>query len=81
MINLNNYIEEKLKLNKDSGDDLFDRLIAAVGYAKREASANKEEYYVYKTEDSTYGVEENIDNYKIGDDSPNGTVVEIVKPR
>lgn len=81
MINLQNYIEEKLEITKKTESPMSDTLIKAVARARRDASSGGKEYYVYKTENSMYGHSENIDGNKIGDDVPGGTVVEIVKPR
>ncbi len=80
MKEITNYIIEKLKLDKNAeASREFDTLMQALMCAKKLSSAQKENFMVYKTPDKKYVAEINIDNYKVGDDFDNNTVVEIVK--
>ena len=79
MKTLFNYISEKLTINKNAESSIFDSLMKAVMYAKRKHNQTDLKYFIYKTKDSLYGVEENIDDKKVGDTvNTDATVVELV---
>lgn len=72
------YIKEKLVINKDS-KTLFDALMKALIYAKKEYNSSHEEQYIYKTKNNEYGVCINDKRYKVSDTTEEGfTVVELV---
>ena len=80
MKEITSYIIEKLKLDKDSkAPQEFDSLMKALMCAKKLSSAQKQDFMIYKTSEKKYVADVNTDNYKIGDDFENNTVVEIVK--
>ena len=79
MKTLFNYINEKLTINKNAEVSIFDGLLKAVMYAKRKHNQTDLKYLIYKTKASLYGVEENIDDKKVGDTvNTDATVVELV---
>jgi len=80
MKKITNYIIEKLKLDKNTtATREFDTLMQALMCAKKLSSAQKQDFMVYKTSEKKYVADVNTDNYKVGDDFDNNTVVEIVK--